>query len=261
MKHISRRDFLKIAGVGTIGSVLACSCASRPSSVPTSTVIPLSSMEVPMKTETTTLTILLPDSVAYICGCKPDTHNPGGGGDSSLFIGNYCKKSERFLLHWDLSGLSSELKRLFRSERERPQIWGCVGGYAAHTPPNLGTIPSKTVEPLKISKAIMELYCVEIYGTPSGRIIFSPLNSDWGKTVAYNTQPENDVNEQVSTDWPTKEHWLEVDITGIVNQWLVAPEKNHGLIGYAVDVSEETCSAVFASVQMSEGLRPKLTIT
>lgn len=220
MRRISRRKFLKIAGTGAIGSVLTCGCTSRPSPVPTSAVISLSSIEVPMKTETSAPTILWPDKVAYICGCKPDTHNPGGGGDFSLFIGNYCKKSERFLLHWDLSGLSSKLK---------------------------------------ISKAVMGLYCVEIQGTPSGRLIYALLNSDWGETVTYNTQPENDAKEQVSMDWPTKGHWQEVDITGIVNQWLVAPEKNYGLIGYAVDVSEETCSAVFASIQMPE--RPKLTIT
>jgi hypothetical protein len=222
MTAISRRRFLKIAGTYAVGSVLACGCASRPSPVPTSTVIPLSSVEVPMKTETSAPTILLPDRVAYICGCQPDTHNPGGGGGSSLYIGNYCKKSERFLLHWDLSGLSSELK---------------------------------------ISQAVMGLYCVEIYGTPSGRLIYAPLNSDWGETVTYNTQPENDAKEQVSMDWPTKKQWQEVDITGIVNQWLVVPEKNHGLIGYAVDVSEDTCSAVFSSIQMSEGVRPRLTIT
>ena len=62
-------------------------------------------------------------------------------------------------------------------------------------------------------------------------------------------------------EWPVKGHWQEVDITGIVTQWLAAPKNNFGLIGYAVDVRAETCSAVFASIQMAEGMRPKLTIT
>ncbi len=220
MTPISRRGFLKIAGTYTAGSVLACGCASRPSPA-TASAVPLSSVEAPMKTETSAPALFLPDRVAYICGCQPDAHNPGGGGNSSLFIGNYCKKSERFLLHWDLSGLSPGLK---------------------------------------ISRAVMELYCTEIYGTPSGRLIYAPLNSDWGKTVTYNTQPENDAGGQVSMDWPAKKQWHEVDITGIVSAWLAAPEKNYGLIGYAVDVSEDTCSAVFGSIQSLEGVRPRLII-
>jgi len=221
MIHVSRRDFLKIAGTNAAASVLACSCASRPSTIPNSAAIP-SGPKVQTETDAASPIVLLPDKVAYVCGCKPDVHNPGGGGDSSLFIGNYCRNSERFLLRWNLSGLSS-----------KPGI----------------------------NKAVMGLYCVEIYGKPSGRFIYAPLKSDWGETVTYKTQPENEADRQVSMEWPAKGDWQEVDITGIVNQWLAAPNNNYGLIGYAVDVSEETCSAVFASIQMPEGTRPKLTIT
>ncbi len=196
--HVSRRDFLKIAGTGAAASALTCSCVSQAS------------------------LILSPDKVAYVCGCKPDVHNPGGGGASALFIGNYCKNSERFLLHWNLSGLSS----------------------------------GRT-----INKAVMGLYCVEIYGTPSGRLIYAPLSSDWGETVTYKTQPENEPDRQVSMEWPAKGKWQEVDITGIVTQWLAVPNNDYGLVGCAVDVTEETCSAVFASIQSSEETRPKLTIS
>jgi hypothetical protein len=199
MAHISRRDFLKIAGSSAAASAMTCSCASRPSTI-----------------------VLSPDKVAYVCGCKPDVHNPGGGGNSSLFIGNYCRNSERFLLHWDLSGLSSKRK---------------------------------------INRAVMGLYCVEIHGKPSGRLIYAPLKSDWGETVTYNSQPKNEAGRQVGMDWPAKGSWQEVDVTGIVTQWLAAPNNNSGLVGYAVDVKEETCSAVFASIHMPEGIRPKLTLS
>ncbi len=220
MIHVSRRDFLKIAGTGAAASALTCSCASRPSAVLNSTAIP-SGPKAETNTDAASPIVLLPDKVAYICGCKPDVHNPGGGGDSSLFIGNYCRNSERFLLHWNLSGLSS-----------KPRI----------------------------NKASMGLYCVAIHGTPSGRLIYAPLKSDWGETVTYNTQPENEADRQVSMGWPAKGNWQEVDITGIATQWLAAPNNNYGLIAYAIGVREETCSAVFASLKMPEEVRPKLTI-
>ncbi len=204
MIHVSRRHFLKIAGTGAAASALTCTCGSQPAPVPNSPVV------------------LRPDKVAYVCGCKPDVHNPGGGGDASLFIGNYCKNSERFLLHWNLSGLAS-----------KPGI----------------------------RRAVMGLYCVEIYGTPSGRLIYAPLKSDWGETVTYKTQPQNEADRQVTSEWPTKGNWHEVDITSIVTQWLADPHKNFGLIGYAVDLRAETCSAIFASIRKPESIRPKLTLT
>lgn len=220
MIHVSRRDFVKLAGTSAAASVFACGCDSQPSTVPNSGAIPPPKAQT--KTDPASPGGLLPDRVAYVCGCKPDVHNPSGGGASALFVGNYCKNSERFLLHWDLSGLTSERK---------------------------------------IKKAVMNLYCVEIHGTPSGRLIYAPLKSTWGDTVTYNTQPKNEAERQVSMEWPAKGHWQEVDITGIVTQWLADPTNNHGLIGYAVEVKEETCSGVFASLQMPEGLRPRLTIT
>ncbi len=217
MIQVSRRDFLRIAGASAAASVVTCSCASRPSTAPDSAA----AAPGPKGQTAGSPVVLPPDKVAYICGCKPDEHNPGGGGDSSLFIGNYCKNSERFLLHWNLSGL-----------------------------------PSKR----GISKAVMGLYCVEVYGTPSGRFIYAPLQSPWGETVTYNTQPKNDAARQVSMNWPAKGTWHEVDVTAMVTDWLADSNKNYGLIGYAVDVTEETCSAVFASTRMSEEMRPRLTI-
>ncbi len=199
MTNVSRRDFLKFAGGGAAASALNCGCTSRASTV-----------------------VLLPDRVAYVCGCKPDVHNPGGGGDAALFIGNYCKNSERFLLHWDLTDVS----------------------------------PKRA-----ITKAVMGLYCAEIYGTPSGRLVYAPLKSDWGDAVTYASQPEHETAGQVSMAWPTKGKWHEVDVTGIVTQWLASPNLNHGLIGCAVDVTEETCSAVFASIRAPVETRPKLTLT
>ena len=221
MIPVSRRGFLKITGTGAAASVLTCSCALRPATVPSSAGI-RSGSKVQTKADVAAPIVLWPDKVAYVCGCKPDVHNPGGGGDSSLFVGNYCRNSERFLLHWNLSSLAS-----------KPGI----------------------------NKAVVGLYCVAIYGTPSGRLIYAPLNSDWGETVTYNTQPEADADKRVSMAWPAKGNWQEVDVTGLVIQWLAAPNQNHGLIGYAVDVREETCSAVFASIQTPERMRPKLNIT
>ncbi len=109
MTHVTRRHFLKLAGTGAAASAFAAGCNSPPSTV-----------------------VVSPDRLAYVCGCKPDAHNPGGGGDAALFIGNYCKNSERFLLHWDLSAAS----------------------------------PKRA-----ITKAVLGLYCAEIYGTPSGRLV------------------------------------------------------------------------------------------
>ncbi len=199
MTHVTRRYFLKLAGTSAATSAFTAGCTSRPSTV-----------------------VLSPDRVAYVCGCKPDVHNPGGGGDAALFVGNYCKNSERFLLHWDLSDVS----------------------------PKRG-----------ITKAVMGLYCAEIYGTPSGRLVYAPLKSDWGDTVTYASQPQHETAGQVSMAWPTKGNWHEVDITGIVTRWLATPNQNHGLIGYAVDVTEETCSAVFASIRRPAEMRPKLTLS
>ena len=141
MTNISRRKFLKITGTGLAVSVLPCGCVSRNDADTTSEKVPPSNIDVTMKAEVFKPTILYPDRVAYICGCKPDMHNPGSGGDNKLFIGNYCKNSERFLLHWDLSTLSPEKK---------------------------------------ITKAVMALYCAKIHGSPSGSIKYAPLNSDWG---------------------------------------------------------------------------------
>ena len=226
LRHISRRVFLKIAGSGAAGSVLVCGCASHPSNVTSSPNTPLGSNNTSISnyspnTPTLGSSLLIPDRVAYICECKPDTHNPGGGGGGSLFIGNYCTKSERFLLHWNLFGLSPELR---------------------------------------ISRASVRLYCNEIYGNPSGRLIYALLNSEWGEDVTYNTQPENDANGQIIMDWPTKGQWQEIEITDIVKQWMIAPEKNYGLIGYAVDIKEETCSAVYSSIKGLEEEKPNLSI-
>lgn len=222
MGRLTRREFLKIAGTGAAGSALACGCASRPSpAAPTPNSPPAG--ELPStNTEALGPSMFIPDRVAYICECKPNIHNPGGGGNSSLFIGNYCSKSERFMLHWDLSGLSAELK---------------------------------------ISKATIRLYCKEIFGHPSGRLRYAPLNSNWGNDVTYNSQPENDADGQIIMEWPGEGKWQEVEITDMVHQWLTTPETNFGLIGYAVDISEETCSAVFSSIQVPEGEKLILSIT
>ena len=222
MGRLTRREFLKIAGTGAAGSALVCGCASRLSPMVSSSNSPLAGEPTSIHAEALEPSMYIPDRVAYICECKPNIHNPGGGGNSSLFIGNYCSKSERFLLHWDLSGLPAGVK---------------------------------------ISKAIIRLYCKEIYGHPSGRLIYAPLNSTWGNDVTYNSQPENDPNGQIIMEWPGKGKWQEVEISDLVHQWLTTPETNFGLIGYAVDISEETCSAVFSSIQVPEGEKLILSIS
>lgn len=221
MGRLTRREFLKIAGTSAAGSALACGCASRSSTITILQNPPQAGELTSINTGALGPSIFIPDRVAYICECKPNLHNPGGGGDVSLFIGNYCEKSERFLLHWDLTGLPAGLK---------------------------------------FSRAVVRLYCTEIYGHPSGRLIYAPLNSSWGNDVTYNSQPENDPNGQIIMEWPGKGKWQEVEATAIVNQWLATPETNYGLIGYAVDISEETCSAVFSSIQVPEGEKLVLSI-
>jgi hypothetical protein len=222
MPSISRREFLKLTGAGVVSSIVSCSCASHPTPTSTPKTTPSPTVDITPTPEITMPTSILADKVAYVCGCKPNEHNPGGGGNNTLYIGNYCKNSERFLLHWDVSALP---------------------------------------EGVKISTAIMGLYCVEIYGTLSGHLVYAPLLSDWGDTVTYATQPENVSQEQVSAEWPVKRQWHEVDITHLVTFWLVNQEKNYGLIGYAVDIQDDTCSAVFNSIhQKPEDLRPKLTL-
>ena len=222
MASISRRKFLKLTGAGVVSSIVSGSCASHatPTSAPNTILSP--TVDTTPAPELTIPTSILADKVAYVCGCKPTEHNPGGGGNMTLYIGNYCKNSERLLLHWDLSALPE-------------------GG--------------------KINTAVMGLYCVEIIGTPSGHLVYAPLLSDWGDIVTYATQPESDSQEQVSAEWPVKSQWHEVDITHLVTVWLMNQEKNFGLIGYAVDIQAETCSAVFNSIhQRPEDSRPKLTL-
>ena len=222
MPSISRREFLKLTSAGVVSSIVSCSCASHatPTSIPQTILSP--TVDTTPTPEPTIPTRFLADKVAYVCGCKPTEHNPGGGGNMTLYIGNYCKNSERFLLHWDLSGLP---------------------------------------EGVKISTATMGLYCVEILGTLSGHLVYAPLLSDWGDTVTYATQPENVSQEQVSAEWPVKGQWHEVDITRLVTSWLMNQEKNYGLIGYAVDIQDDTGTAVFNSIhQTPEDSRPKLTL-
>jgi hypothetical protein len=113
---------------------------------------------------------------------------------------------------------------------------------------------------VQVSQALMGLYCVEIYGTPSGRLAYAPPLSEWGDKTTYATQPPADTQEQVKVDWPKKGQWQEVDVTRWVKRWLATPGKNFGLLGYAVDVSEDTCSAVFASVLSVGEQRPRLTL-
>jgi hypothetical protein len=113
---------------------------------------------------------------------------------------------------------------------------------------------------VQVSQALMGLYCVEIYGTPSGRLVYAPLLSEWGDEITFATQPPANTQEQVRAAWPEKGQWQEVDVTRWVNRWLATPEKNFGVLGYAVDVSEDTCSAVFASVLSVAEQRPRLTL-
>ena len=242
MKRISRRRFLKIAGTGAAGSVMTCGCSSKRTAVPTSTDTPPASDTPSIETETPAVTKssthtptggepaittrmassgLLPDRVAYICGCLPDVHNPNGGGRGKLFIGNYCGDSERFLLHWDLSGISPDTA---------------------------------------VKEAVLGLFCMQIHGDPSGRLIFAPLKDDWGEAVTYNSQPEIDKDRKISVEWPNHGQWHEIDVTGMVNDWLAAPEENFGLLGFAVDLLEETCSAVYSSIYGLEGKKPMLFI-
>jgi hypothetical protein len=220
MAKITRRKFLKIAGTGIAGSVVGCGCSPRAALAPSITAATATS-QIPTPTEKAR-TIIHPDKAAYICGCKPDVHNPGGGGNTQVYIGNYCKESERFLMHWDVSILPFGLK---------------------------------------IEKAVLGLFCLEIYGKPSGRVIYAPVTASWDETVTYNNQPEHADNLQKTMEWPGKGKWQEVDISEMANQWIAAPDKNHGLIGYAVEVDEDTASAVFASIQNDEEYRPRIIIT
>ena len=222
MINISRKIFLKITAAGLVFTVFLCGCVLENNADENPEKSSPSKNDTEENSKNLKTVAFYPDKVAYICGCKPDLHNPGSGGDQRLFIGNYCKYSERFLLHWNLSILPSEQK---------------------------------------ITKAVMALYCTEIHGSVSGKLQYAPLISDWGDNVTYNNQPAQDTSKLMTVDWPAEACWHKVDMTDIVRKWLENPDLNYGIIGYSVDVKDETCSAIFASVLSSDALQPRLVIT
>lgn len=168
-------------------------------------------------------TLELPASrVAYLCACKPSVHNPGGGGPSRIYLGNYCGHSERFLFHWDLSDLPANAKLL---------------------------------------KVVLRLYCLELHGSLSGSPLVALVEAAWGDEVTYATQPSWDSATAVRVDWPAGSGWHEIDITAIARAWLAKPDASHGLVALAEKMGEGTGSAEYASVEAPPEARPRLVVT
>jgi hypothetical protein len=52
--------------------------------------------------------------------------------------------------------IEAEIARVIRIYRDDSQIWGCIGGVDAYTPPYLGTSPAIPIEPVaKVRLLIM----------------------------------------------------------------------------------------------------------
>ncbi|MBW1612494.1 MAG: DNRLRE domain-containing protein [Deltaproteobacteria bacterium] len=167
----------------------------------------------------------------YICTCKPDIANPGGGGEI-YFQGRYKKDKitedadyhdcdERFLMQWDLSELP---------------------------------------EGIKIIEAKMRMVCYGYTGDKKGQLVYECISKPWDENAGYSKKPETLPETRIMADWPVKSTYHYVNITDFVNSWYNGNIPNYGLMGFSIN-TETTNSALFCSSKFhQEDVRPKLII-
>mgnify|MGYP006283831201 CR=1 FL=1 len=167
----------------------------------------------------------------YICTCKPDIANPGGGGEI-YFQGKYYDDvvtedadyhncDERFLMQWDLT---------------------------------------EVPEGIKIIEAKMLLVCAGYTGDKEGQLVYECVSEPWEENAGYNEKPGTLPETRIMTDWPQKSTYHIVDITDFVKSWYKGSIPNYGLMGFSIN-TETTNSALFCSSKFhQEDARPKLTI-
>ncbi len=51
--------------------------------------------------------------------------------------------------------VAADIIRVIGIYRDDSQIWGCIGGYAAYTPPNLGTSTAIPIEPIILEEKLL----------------------------------------------------------------------------------------------------------
>jgi len=51
--------------------------------------------------------------------------------------------------------VAADIIRVIEIYRDDSQIWGCIGGVAAYTPPNLGTSTAIPIDPIIIEEKLL----------------------------------------------------------------------------------------------------------
>jgi len=184
-----------------------------------------------VKTQNDTLVLTTISKDLYICTCKPDIANPGGGGEI-YFQGKYYDDvvtedadyhncDERFLMQWDLT---------------------------------------EVPEGIKIIEAKMRLVCAGYTGDKEGQLVYECVSEPWEENAGYNEKPGTLPETRILTDWPQKSTYHIVDITDFVKSWYNGSLINYGLMGFSIN-TETTNSALFCSSKFhQEDARPQLTI-
>lgn len=158
---------------------------------------------------------------AYVCDCKPN-ETSGGGNIHKAYLGEWRDCYARYLIKWDLDQLPKNIT---------------------------------------ITKAVMELRCVELGGNKSGQVAFSRLIEDWSEdNVTHTTCPKHANEDSVITDWPKENQWHAVDITKFVQLWYEEPKRNFGVYCHSINTSGTYWVEYHSSDHKDAALLPKLTI-
>lgn len=165
---------------------------------------------------------LTPSQDAYICDCKPDSTNPNGG-PTHIYFGRYSSCYDRTLIEWDLSSIPS----------------------------------GSTVE-----SAIVRLYCLGFYGTPTGHPDFYLIDEAWSEAdVTFNTQPDYGTTPTIAATWPTAHTWFELDVTAFVQGWIEGTHPNHGIYCTSSGTTGTSVPGFWSKDSEDESLRPQLVVT
>jgi hypothetical protein len=113
---------------------------------------------------------------------------------------------------------------------------------------------------IKIIEANMQLVCSEFNGDKQGQLVYECISERWNEDIGYSQKPNTLPESRVLTDWPTKNSYHFVDITGFVKSWYNNKIPNYGLMGSSVN-TKTLNSAIFCSSKFpQEEVRPKLII-
>lgn len=158
-------------------------------------------------------------NISYICGCKPDIVNPAGS-KTVIYQGNYCGFQEIFLIDVDFDAI---------------------------------------LKIKNIKKVELQLYCADIYGSTSEKLLYEPIVGKWDDGVTYNKRPGTDSDYTIETGIPKKSGWQIIDITKIINAIVKDKKVFHGIMGLTrLGKTKETSSIIFSSVESANP--PKIIV-